>query len=718
MKTLPLLALTGALLISACGDSKNEVEIFDGQLGTLLFATQVPIGGLGSVVGTFNNHLGSVEAALRGGDLMLRYPDGQLRNLTREAGFGEAGDFQSANAIAVREPTVHWSGNRALFSMVIGGALDQFDRSVQHTWQIYEVDGLAQGETAIVRKIAGQPQDFNNVSPIYGSDDAILFASDRPRNGELHHYPTLDEYESMPSNVGIYRLYEDDRSLTLIEHSPSGVFNLSLDTHGRVIFTKWDHLQRDQQGDSESVAQEFRPVTHADESANAATTSSLDGAESFPEARTESDPGYDSAIEPHRFNQFFVWEVNQDGSEEETLNHVGRQEWGGSFTEGSFVDDDALSFRSPNLVTRNELAFPDDGGAFQVRQDPVDPVWYLATSALEFAAGSAGQIVRLEGDPLVNAEDMRVLPMTPHPEEAAVPGDTGYFRNPLRMNDGTYLAVHTDATGNLVNDGSRGAPNWSYDFRIKVLEPDGERYRAGANLTNGIQRSVRWWTPDEMASWSGALWELDVVEVAPRERPPMRASVLPDIEQAIFDELGVDAAALRTWLADRDLAMVISRNMTARDRNDVQQPYRLSVPGGVSSAGSNPGYEVDHIQFFQADYVRSYGNNITAGRRVLGRAMHGPDLITDPSGPAGSVAIGLDGSMAAFVPARRALAWQLVAPDQSAVVRERNWVSFGSGEIRVCASCHGINKETHTGQGIPENPPEALRDLLQTWQAL
>lgn len=42
---------------------------------------------------------------------MIRYPDGTLRNLTRDAGFGD-GVQQGANAIAVREPSVHWSGNR------------------------------------------------------------------------------------------------------------------------------------------------------------------------------------------------------------------------------------------------------------------------------------------------------------------------------------------------------------------------------------------------------------------------------------------------------------------------------------------------------------------------------------------------------------------------------------------------------------------------------
>jgi mono/diheme cytochrome c family protein len=63
------------------------------------------------------------------------------------------------------------------------------------------------------------------------------------------------------------------------------------------------------------------------------------------------------------------------------------------------------------------------------------------------------------------------------------------------------------------------------------------------------------------------------------------------------------------------------------------------------------------------------------------------------------------------------MSWQLVAPDGRAVVRERNWISFRAGEIRVCASCHGINKESQTGAPAPTNPPAALRELLQDWLA-
>ena len=87
----------------------------------ILFVTQVPIVSDFTTIGsTFGNHLGRIDAVGRGGDLWMRYPDGTLKNLTAAAGYGIATGVQAgANAIAVRDPAVHWSGTKALFSMVI-----------------------------------------------------------------------------------------------------------------------------------------------------------------------------------------------------------------------------------------------------------------------------------------------------------------------------------------------------------------------------------------------------------------------------------------------------------------------------------------------------------------------------------------------------------------------------------------------------------------------
>ncbi len=46
--------------------------------------------------------------APRGGDMMILYPDGTLRNLTREAGYGDSNEIQGKNSIAVRQPLFAW----------------------------------------------------------------------------------------------------------------------------------------------------------------------------------------------------------------------------------------------------------------------------------------------------------------------------------------------------------------------------------------------------------------------------------------------------------------------------------------------------------------------------------------------------------------------------------------------------------------------------------
>jgi hypothetical protein len=92
-------------------------------------------------------------------------------------------------------------------------------------------------------------------------------------------------------------------------------------------------------------------------------------------------------------------------------------------------------------------------------------------------------------------------------------------------------------------------------------------------------------------------------------------------------------------------------------------------------------------------------------------------LVGTPSAPAGAVRLGTDGSMAAFVPAQRALTWQLSDTNGGAVVRERFWLTFQPGEIRTCTSCHGVNTRDQANHPAPTNKPEALRSLLQGLKA-
>jgi hypothetical protein len=200
-------------------------------------------------------------------------------------------------------------------------------------------------------------------------------------------------------------------------------------------------------------------------------------------------------------------------------------------------------------------------------------------------------------------------------------------------------------------------------------------------------------------------------------------SALPAPEATVFAEEGVDPVRFRADLASRGLALAVSRNVTTRDALDRQQPFNLRVAGsGTETRGSGGrSYEVAYLQFFQGDQIRGIGGpaDPEPGRRVLAVPLHDPRAGNPelPGAPPGSVEIAADGSLAALVPARRAMTWQLTAPDGEPVVRERYWITFQPGEIRVCASCHGLNSRDQAGRAEPENSPDALRELLRRWRA-
>ncbi|HET8798190.1 MAG TPA: hypothetical protein VFO89_10910, partial [Thermoanaerobaculia bacterium] len=688
----------------------------------ILFVTQVPIASdFTTVASTFGNHDAQIDAVPRGGDLWIRYPDGSLKNLTRAAGFGMQG-AQGAQAIAVRQPSVHWSGTKALFSMVIG-APRQYEWN-DYRWQIYEITGLGSAETPVIRRIEKQPAAFNNVSPFYGTDDRILFTSDRPRDGAIHLYPQLDEYEEAPTVTGLWSLDPATGDLRLLNHSPSGVFSPFVDSFGRIVFTRWDHLQRDQQADGDAVdGDTYGTFDYADESAGAARLTQR--VEVFPEPRSRrTDLLQGTNLEGFEINHFFPWEINEDGTAEETLNHIGRHELHGYFNR-SINDDGAVEEFIAETSGRTNGR--EIGNLFQIREDPSQPGRYIGTDAPEFDTHASGQLVRLGAAPHTPADQIVVEAVTA-PEsrditDAPASADApGHFRDPLPLSDGTLVAVHASEMRADENDGTRAQPSSRYAFRLKALEKRNGYYAAGAPLTDGIQASITYYDPDVQVTWSGALWELDPVEVRPRTRPLPRTTPLSEPEARIFREEGIDPEAFRRDLVARDLAVIVSRDVTQRDVLDRQQPYSLRVAGNGTSrtiAGEKT-YDVKYLQIFQADQLRGTGGTASPrpGRRVLARALHDPAAKNRPNaGPAGSVPVAADGSVAAFVPARRALSWQTTDPAGTPVVRERYWLTVQPGEIRVCTSCHGANSRDQLGQTPANHAPEALRALLRFWKS-
>ena len=727
--------MVGLLLAVGCGDdavtppgervpTRPISDIIDNPI---LFVTQVPVPADFATIGsTFGNHQPGTGEAGRGGDLYIVYSDGSLRNLTREAGFGEAAALQTDRSIAVREPQVHWDGDKAIFSMVVGAPTELYGAS-DANWQLYEVTGLGQGQTAVITKLANQPEGYNNLSPIYTSDDKVLFTSDRPRGGHAHHYPQRDEYESTPTNTGLWRLDPDSADpggagLVLLDHAPSGDFSPFIDSFGRVVFTRWDHLQRDQQADADYDGANFGTFNYVSEAVGAEQLDSRE--ETFPEPRADrQDLLAGTSYLGHRFNHFLPWMMNQDGTDLETLNHIGRHELHHFFTPSRSDENMIDHTLSTTANTANKTPILN---MMQLSEDPTSPGRYLGVDAPEFGTHSGGQIVALNGQPGLHADAMVVTYLTDRatssptePGASAPSGHSGFYRNPVTLSNGNVLSSHASTT--VYEQKGSSATQWqsAYDYRIAALKSADGSYTVDTVMTAGVERTVQFYTGAGLVEYSGSLWELYPVEVTPRARPPMPTIQLPAIEESVFSEVGVSVADMHSYLIANDLALLVSRDVTSRDDNDRQQPYNLQIANGgtVSDTGDGPLYQVSYMQFFQANLVRGikFGSDTpAAGRRPLAQPMSGVD---NPlaAGPAGGVSLGADGSMAVFVPAGRALSWQLTDANSEGIVLERNWLTFQPGEIRVCAACHGVNETSQTGAGLPENSPAALRTLLESF---
>jgi hypothetical protein len=696
----------------------------------ILFVTQVPIPNevndnavanvFVSVVSALGNHLADTAHAGRGGDLWIRYGDGTLRNLTRAAGLGTTG-VQHGIGIAVRDPFVHWSGTKAIFSMVVGAPMNSGD-STQFFWQLYEITNFLDPSAApVVTKVLNQPAN-NNVMPCYGTDGRIIFACDRPRNGAAHLHPQLDEYNDVPTNTGLWSLDPGTGDLFQLEHSPSGSFHPFLDSFGRVLFTRWDHLVQDRNATDDRMGRATNGTFDYFSEASTAYSLTNRPIEMFPEPRT-----YDSnqlallKVQGNAFNSFFPWMMNEDGTAQEVLNHIGRHELLSAFRGSSFTNDSNL-VQQFNLTPGARINSNYVNNFLQIREDPLRPGTYFGIDAPDFGTHAAGQIVTVFGPPGTNAERMLISYVTP--KNTAGPNTTGVYRNPCPLTNGALVACYSPGNALDANIGTAAFPRSRYAFRLTTLTNFNGIWTNAQFLTAGLTNVSTYWSGNTLVTQTNALWELQPVEVVSRNLPGRQAASVNPIEAQVFAEEGVAVAEMQAWLRSNDLALVVSRNVTARDRADREQPFNLRVPGGVQTLGTNTGqiYDIAYIQFFQADLLRglTYGTtNPAPGRRVLAQPMHDTTALAfnvPAGGPTGATRLGLDGSQATFVPARRAMTHQTTDSNGNNVVRERYWITYQPGEIRTCAVCHGLNVADQAGRSLPTNSPAALRDLLRYWK--
>jgi hypothetical protein len=720
-----------------------------------------------NITTTMMSPLADPKSAPRGGALWIRYADGTKRNLTEAAGFGGAVDaahnatgFQGASSIAVMRPFMHWLGNKAIFAMVVGAPTSASDTTVFH-WQLYEITNFGQGQTPVISPVNGQRTDYNNFHGCYDTQDRIIFVSDAPLNLQSNLYPQLDEYMSLPCSTGLWRL---DRSVTptpelkQIIHTPSGAQSPFIDSAGRVVFVQWDHFTRDPQastdrppisGNGDAWTQTFNGNgTFANESSGAAFT--LGTVPNYPNFNNYPEPrSFDKTAQKlenpnlngNALNQFFPWECREDGSSHEVVNHAGRHEISSSVIP-SFTDD-------PNLVTLNAGARPSGLNFMQLTESPTVPGLFFAVNAVEFGTHASGPIVTYQMAIGVNPDTLALRYITPlqSPPNPALQAELttpiDIFRNPTPLTDNTLLVVHTTAKRFDGNLSTQTTPKSRYAFRLRMMNQATNTGVTTYSLdsayapTSQPDVSITYYAGGQLVTYSAngstsPLWELDPVEVASHTKPAQLASSIANVEQTVFNEVGVHAPTLQNYLKARNLALLVNRNSTRRDSADKQQPYNLKVAWSATQTLGASGkiYDIGWMQFMQADAIRGYtydGTNLNAvpgaGRRIMPQPLHDTTATAEnppvAGAPNGAVKLGNDGSWAAVLPAGRAMSWHLLdGAGAKSQVKERYWVTFAPGEVRTCAVCHGVNtKDQANNLGAPTNKPEALYTLLNYWKA-
>jgi hypothetical protein len=713
----------------------------------LMFVTQAPIDddGFAKIIGTFGHHIPAPENAPRGGDLLIAYPqaDGtfQWRNLTREAGFGmkDATTAETAgcakNMVAVREPAVSWDGKKALVSMVVGCG--------DAVWQLYEVEGLERGQTAKFTHLV-QPEEYNNIAPIYSPEgdgtSHIIYASDMSWHGAgAQHLKCLDEYEEQQGICGLFKL---DRAggVTNLDPSPSGSFTPTIDSFGRLIFTRWDHLESDQQEEGGAKKDLFN--WHSEE-ANAptervsATTTVVHSV--FPELKFSAEDGF----APHAQKPFLAWEMNVDGTGGETLNHLGRQEL--KFVRAARSGETAkkLGLRDNNNANTIEL--------FRfLREDPRTPGRYFAVPSLEFGTCGGGAIATIDSAPDVLPADVKITYVT-DPSTVSI-GTQPIYRSPLPASNGELWAS-VSTSHKIVASKARQC-----DYRLVRMVKDGEHFVGRGHVTPeaGLQRTI-----DGVVR---TMWEWDVVEVIARTRPtpkteaPLEAGEM-NAFAAVFGQANAQQGlnAFRTFLKDNKLALAVVRNVTWRQIDDLQQPFNLSVGADVITKRTNSTADVlgiDHLQVFTGQQLRgkddeSNANGLVNYRRVLAQPAReilvedntgNPRNVNPPTAvgvPASSTKVStVDGSVAFIVQANRPITWQTIDSTHpgdplertDAIVRERYWIGFQPGEMRMCPACHGGLDQDRAQSGKtfaelkalgnkPDTATQSLVELLTYYKA-
>ena len=334
----------------------------------------------------------------RGGDLWIRYPDGTLQEPDRSRrlrGRERLPGRERASRCASRR--VHWSGTKALFSMVDRRAAAAVPVQSPTTGRSTRSAGSAPARRRSSPRSPNQPADVQqrqprSTAPTTASSSPPTGRATAPRTSIRSSTSTRRRRPSPASGASIPATGD----LRLLDHAPSR----RLHAHRRQLRPRDLHALGPPA--ARPAGRRGRDRAAARTAPSTAPTSGRLRRRSRPAPRSSPSRAPSAPTcwpartwRATRFNQFFPWQMNQDGTELETLNHIGRHELHRYFNRSinddpnlrEFIDDDR---RAASTRTRSRQPAPD-----QARPD--HPGRYYGIDAPEFYTHAAGQVMSLPG---------------------------------------------------------------------------------------------------------------------------------------------------------------------------------------------------------------------------------------------------------------------------------------------------------------------------------
>ena len=288
--------------------------------------------------------------------------------------------------------------------------------------------------------------------------------------------------------TGLWSLESRDRRSVSVQHSPIGIFSPQIDSYGRVVFVRWDHLQRDQQADSDGPSDRSTRRTRTARSTTPTSRparQARDADRGLPRAalgaRRTSSPGRTST--GHSLNHFFPWMINEDGTEEETLIHLGRHELHGYFNRSLNDDPNLVDFiagdvgAAPTPTASRTSSRSRKTPRRRARTTGSTHRSSARTPPARSCGSTAGRRHTLSSTIVTYVTPSRA---TCRRARTQPPDHSGLYRNPLPLSDGTVIAATRPRPTSTPTTGTRANPVSRYAFRLQALDPVERRVRRAA----------------------------------------------------------------------------------------------------------------------------------------------------------------------------------------------------------------------------------------------